>query len=117
MKNGTPCQRQLSTDSHVAHGPLAQTVIDPEDARFIECPEEDRVEGAGGTQIPAEGLLQNDARARRPAAGAHKLFHDCSEERRRNGEIVRWLTCCSERGAQGAKGRRIRVVAVDILQQ
>jgi len=66
MKNGTPCQRQLSTDSHVAHGPLAQTVIDPEDARFIECPEEDR---------------------------------------------------CPERGAQGAKGRRIRVVAVDVLQQ
>jgi len=36
-----------TNEQHVAHGPLAQIVIDPEDARFIECPKEDRVEGAG----------------------------------------------------------------------
>ena len=51
------------------------------------------------------------------ATRLRQLFHDRSEERRRNRQVVCRVLCASELAAERLKGRRVLIVAVDVLKQ
>jgi hypothetical protein len=61
-------------------------------------------------------LLDDDARSL-GTARLGKLFHDCPEEQRRDGEVVRRPLSGAEFLADGLERRRIVVIAVHVAEQ
>ena len=72
---------------HVVDGAFGEVVIDAEDGGLGEGGEEDAVELLGGSEIVAEGLFDDHARAF-GGAGFDELLDYFFEERRRDGEVV-----------------------------
>src|SRR5207244_12179589 len=75
-------------DREVLDGSLAEVVVDAEDVRLVERRVQRRVERARRLEVPAEGLLDDDARV---ASGARALeaLADGSEHARRDRAAAR----------------------------
>jgi hypothetical protein len=99
----------------VLHRLLAQIVVDPEDGLLGKGPVKRGVEGAGRSQVAAERLLQDHARAQ-GTAGLGELLHHRGEHAGRDGEIVGRALRGAELGAQPAERRHVIVVAVHVAQ-
>ena len=85
-------------------------------SRLHERAEQDPIQVARRDEVLAEGFLDDDAGPFR-APRLSQLFHDGSEERGRDRQVVCGMLCASELTSKRLKGRRIFVVPVDILQQ
>ena len=90
-------------------------MVDPEDVALDECAEQHPIQLASRRQVLAEWLLDHHARAG-GAARLRQLLDDRTEQRRRNRQVVRRLGGAAELAAERRKGRRILVVAVDVLK-
>ena len=85
-------------------------------ALLVEGAEQNPVELLRRGEVVPEGLFDDDASAV-GAARLGQLFHDEPEQRGRDGEVVRRPLRGAELFADGLKGCRVFVVAVDIAQQ
>src|SRR5262249_43637770 len=103
-------------EEHVVHRPLAQVMIDAEDRLLVEGAEQGAVKLLRREAIVTKRFFNNDARVVRASSFA-QLFHHCLEQRRRNGEIVRWPLRRAQLLPEGLKRRRVLIVAVNIAQQ
>jgi hypothetical protein len=91
-------------------------MVDAEDVALVEGLQQDVVQRQCRIEVVAEGLLDDDARAL-GAARAGELLDDGTEQRRRDGQVVRRPPGVAGQLAQGDEGRRVGVVARDIAQQ
>ena len=103
-------------EEQVLDGLLAQVVVDAKDRGLREDPVERGVQGSRARQVVPERLLDHDASALR-APGPGQTLDDRAEEARRNRQIVRRMLRAAERLAKGDERRRVRVVAVDVVQE
>src|SRR5439155_17756020 len=90
--------------------------IDTRVRLLVEGAELRAVEGLRRGEVTAEGLFDDDASAV-GAARQGQPFHDESEQRGRDGEVVRRALGGAELLANGLEGRRVLVVAVHVTQQ
>ena len=91
-------------------------MIDSEDRLLIESVEQSAVELLRRREVVTERFFNNDASAH-CASRLGKLCHNRTEQRRRDGEIVRRLLHWAKLLAQRMKRCRILVVAVNVMQQ
>src|SRR5882724_6382660 len=102
-------------DEEVLDRLLPEVVVDAIDARLVEDLVQRLVEGLRRGEIPAERLLDDDARiagaARSPEPPDHRL-----EQARRDGEIVERAFRAAERSAQRLERGRIAVVAAHVAK-
>ena len=83
---------------------------------LVEGAEQDPIERLRRGEVAPERLFDDDASAL-GAARLGELLHDHPEQRRRDGEVVRRPLRGAEFLADGLKGRRVVVVAVNVAQQ
>src|SRR5438445_5616136 len=102
-------------DEEVLDRLLPEVVVDAEDARLVEDLVQRLVEGLRRGEIPAERLLDDDARvagaARSPEPPDHRL-----EQARRDGEIVERALRRAELSAERLERGRIAVVAAHVAK-
>ena len=103
-------------EDHVVDLPLPEIVINPEDRALVEGAAQDVVQCLCRGKIVTERLLDDDPRTGRTARSG-QLLHHRTEQRGRDGEVVRGPLGGPELAAQGIERRRIAVVAVNILEQ
>ena len=77
---------------------------------------QDAVQLAGGRQVPPERLLDHDPRVPGAARLGQVPRHD-GEQARRDRQVVHGPGGVAQLAAQGAEGRRVVVVAVDVAEQ
>ena len=116
FQNGSSKRVDEAEEDQVVDLPLPEIVIDPEDRALVEGAAQDAVECLCRRKVVAEGLLDDDPRTGRTARSG-QLLHHRTEQRRRDGEVVRRPLGRPELPAQGIERRRIAVVAVDIVEQ
>src|SRR5215510_3434607 len=98
------------------HRPLAEVMVDAKDRRLIEGTEQNLVEFLGGGAVVTKGFFNDDASAF-SAVRLRQLLHDQPKQRRWDGEVVRRPLRGAQLLADGLKGRRVLVVAVNIVEQ
>ncbi len=104
-------------EQHVVHRPLAQVVVDAKDVRFVEVAVENPVQLLRRSEIVAERLFDDDARAR-GASSLRQLLDDGFEQAGRDGKVVRGPPGIAQflaqrrRRSPGRRSRRRRSAAV-----
>ena len=99
----------------VLHRLLAEEVVDPEDLRLVERGVQERVQRAGGGEIGAEGLLDDDPRAR-DEPGRDQRLDGLAEGDGRHGEVVESarVAAALRLGGAGGRGERVAVTRVRV---
>ena len=85
-------------------------------SRLHERAEQDPIQVARRDEVLAEGFLDDDAGPFR-APRLRQLFHDGSEERGRDRQVVRRVLGAAELAPERLEGRRVFVVPVDVAKQ
>jgi hypothetical protein len=98
------------------HRLLAQIMVNAKDRRLGEKLQQRRVQRACRGQIAPERLLHHESCAVRGPRTAEQINHD-RKHGRRNGEVIKRSLRGAQRLFQCFEGRRLAVVAVDVLQQ
>src|SRR5262245_3581608 len=98
------------------HRSLAEVMVNAKDRRLVEGAEQNSVEFLGGGAVVTEGFFHDDARAF-SAVRLRQLFHDQTEQRRWDSEVVRRPLRGTQFLANGLKGRRVLVVTVNVVEQ
>ena len=101
---------------HVADRALGEIVIDAKDVGFIEGGVQDAVELLGRSQIVAEGLFDDDARAL-GGAGFYELLDHLLKEKGRDGKVVRGMLRRGKSFPKRLKGGKVGVVTVYVAEQ
>src|SRR5262249_33375255 len=102
-------------EQHVMDRTLPEVVVDPEDRRFVERPEEDTVELPRRGAVVTERFLDDHARPlHRPRLA--ELVDDQLEERGWTREVVRGPAGGPELPADGLEGGGVPVVAVHVAK-
>src|SRR5262249_6930910 len=91
-------------------------MVDAEDRLLVEGAEQRAVERLRREEIVTERFFNDDASAVRASSFA-QLCHNCLEQPRRDGEIVRRLLRRAQLLPEGLKRCRVLIVAVNIAQQ
>ena len=77
----------FSKRKNTMHWSFSQIMIDAEDVLLVKSAEQNLVKRLRRRKVVTEGLLNHDAGAA-GAVGFGQLFHDQSEQCRRNGEVM-----------------------------
>jgi hypothetical protein len=103
-------------DHEVLHGLLAEVVVDAKDVFLGEDLAQRLVERPGRSEIPAEGLLEDDARPAGAPRGAEPI-DDGVEHARRGREVVHGTLRRAQRLPERRERGRLAEVALDVAQQ
>ena len=91
-------------------------MVDPENVGLDEGAVQDPIQGPRRDEVVAKGFLDHHAASFR-APRSSELFHDGSEERGGDRQVVGGMRRVSELASQRLEGCRVPVVAVDVAKQ
>src|SRR5207249_4799676 len=102
-------------EQQVLHRLLAEVVVDAKDRRLVEHAMQRRVERLRRRQVPAEGLLEDDARVARAARLPEPVDHGL-EEARRDRQVMERAAGAAELLAERRERGRVAVLAADVAE-